>query len=217
VAMEGVGREYYPMIKELGLQISLGSSHGFAKGPFNRANHASVIKSLREGIDVAVQFGCPKVITFTGMREKGISDEEGAKNCVDAWKQVVGYAEEKKVTLCLEHLNSRDSTHPMKGHPGYFGDHVDFCVEPPPAPRGYRAYPHRRRARSGRTRRHTGSELSSSDACPAGDRLQWMRGAGVHPDVARQGALLFVTRRRYAMCESPLTSRLVYLRRAFDR
>jgi hydroxypyruvate isomerase len=29
----------------------------------------------------------------------------------------------------LEHLNSRDNSHPMKGHPGYFGDDVDFCVE----------------------------------------------------------------------------------------
>ncbi len=129
VAMEGVGREHYPMIRELGLQISLVSSHGFAKGPCNKANHESVIKSLRAAIDAAVQFGCAKVITFTGMREPGMSDDEGAKNCVDAWKQIIGYAEEKKVTLCLEHLNSRDNTHPMKGHPGYFGDHVDFCVE----------------------------------------------------------------------------------------
>ncbi len=129
VAMEGVGREHYPMIKELGLQISLVGSHGFANGPFNPANHDAVIKSLREGIDAAVQVGCSKVITFTGMREHGISDEQGAKNCLDAWKHVIGYAEEKKVTLCLEHLNSRDNTHAMKGHPGYFGDHVDFCVE----------------------------------------------------------------------------------------
>jgi hydroxypyruvate isomerase len=29
----------------------------------------------------------------------------------------------------MEHLNSRDSSHPMKGHPGYFGDDVDFCVD----------------------------------------------------------------------------------------
>jgi hydroxypyruvate isomerase len=129
VAMEGIGREHYPMIRDLGLQISLGSSHGFDKGPFSRANHPAVVKALREGIDAAVQYNCFKVITFTGMREPGISDEEGAKNCVDAWKQVIGYAEEKKVTLCLEHLNSRDNSHPMKGHPGYFGDHVDFCVE----------------------------------------------------------------------------------------
>ncbi len=129
VAMEGVAREHYPMIKELGLQISLVGSHGFTEGPVNPANHAKVIQALREGIDVAVRFGSSKVITFTGMRVPGISKEEGAKNCLDAWKQVIGYAEEKKVTLCLEHLNSRDATHPMKGHPGYFGDHVDLCID----------------------------------------------------------------------------------------
>jgi hydroxypyruvate isomerase len=129
VAMEGVDRKDYPLIRELGLEISLGSSHGFAQGPFNRENHPAVIAALREGIDAAAKVGCGKVITFTGLREPGISDEQGAKNCVDAWKQVTGYAEEKQVTLCLEHLNSRDDTHPMKGHPGYFGDHVDFCVE----------------------------------------------------------------------------------------
>ncbi len=129
VAMEGVGREHYPMIRELGLDISLVGSHGFDKGPFNPANHTFVIKSLREAIDVAVQCDCPKVITFTGMREAGISDEQGADNCIAAWKKVIGYAESQGITLCLEHLNSRDSSHPMKGHPGYFGDHVDFCVE----------------------------------------------------------------------------------------
>jgi hydroxypyruvate isomerase len=42
---------------------------------------------------------------------------------------VVPIAEKAGVTLVLEHLNSRDDTHPMKGHPGYFGDDVDFCVD----------------------------------------------------------------------------------------
>lgn len=129
VAMEGIGREHYPLVRELGLEISLGGSHGFAKGPCNRAHHAEVIRELREGIDVAVKFGCQKVITFTGMRDAGLSDAEMTDNCLAAWKQVIGYAEEKGVTLCLEHLNSRDGTHPMKGHPGYFGDHIDFCAE----------------------------------------------------------------------------------------
>lgn len=129
VAMEGVGAEHYPMIKELGLEISIVGSHGFSKGPFNPANHDFVIEKLQEGIDLAAKVGCKNVITFTGMREAGISDEAGARNCVEAWKRVIKYAEEKKIILCLEHLNSRDNTHPMKGHPGYFGDHVDFCVE----------------------------------------------------------------------------------------
>ena len=129
VAMEGIDRTHYPLVRELGLQISLVSSHGFAKGPFNKANHEFVIKSLREGIDSAVRFDCSKVITFTGMREAGISDEEGAKNCVDCWHEVISYAEKKKVTLCLEHLNSRDNSHPMKGHPGYFGDDIERCID----------------------------------------------------------------------------------------
>ena len=129
VAMEGIDPKHYPIVRELGLAVSLVGSHSFGKGPFNPANHESVEKKLREGIDLAVEVKCRNVITFTGMKEPGISDEDGAKNCVAAWKRVIGYAEEKKVNLCLEHLNSRDHTHPMKGHPGYFGDNVDFCID----------------------------------------------------------------------------------------
>lgn len=129
VAMEGVDATFYPAIRELGLAISLVGSHGFARGPVNPANHAFVEARLREGIDTAVAFHCPSVITFTGMREPGIADADAARNCVECWKRVIGYAEEKGVNLCLEHLNSRDDTHPMKGHPGYFGDDVDFCVD----------------------------------------------------------------------------------------
>ncbi len=129
VAMEGIDAAHYPMIREMGLAVSLVGSHGFAKGPFSRANHEHCEQALREAIDLAVAVQCKSVITFTGMREPGISDEVGARNCVDLWKRVIGHAEAKKVNLCLEHLNSRDGTHPMKGHPGYFGDHVDFCVE----------------------------------------------------------------------------------------
>lgn len=129
VAMEGVDPKHYPFIRELGLEISLVGSHGFANGPVQRTNHPQVIKALRDGIDRAVQCKSRKVITFTGMREPGMDDATAAQNCVDCWKQVVGYAEEKGITLCLEHLNSRDSSHPMKGHPGYFGDHVDACVD----------------------------------------------------------------------------------------
>ncbi len=129
VAIEGIGGDHYPAARAAGLKISLVGSHGFAKGPFNRDNIEFCVSKLKAGIDLAVQYECPSVITFTGMREKGISDEQGAKNCVECWKQVIDYAEEKKINLCLEHLNTRDSSHPMKGHPGYFGDDVDRCVD----------------------------------------------------------------------------------------
>ena len=128
-AMEGVDSKHYPMIKELGLKIALTGSHGFKDGPCNPANRAMVVAKIKDGIDKAVEFGAPNVITFTGYRVSGLTDEQMDRACVDAWKEVMPYAEEKKVTVCLEHLNSRDSTHPMKGHPGYFGDHVQHCVD----------------------------------------------------------------------------------------
>ncbi|MCA9231457.1 MAG: TIM barrel protein [Planctomycetales bacterium] len=127
--MEGISPEYYPQMKSQGLAVSLVSSHGFQRGPVNPANREFCVSKLRECIDLAVEWHCENVITFTGMREQGISDEQSQRNCVDCWREVIPYAEEKGVNLALEHLNSRDDSHPMKGHPGYFGDSIDRCVE----------------------------------------------------------------------------------------
>lgn len=129
VAMEGVNAKHYPAIKKMGLEISLVSSHGFAKGPVNPEYHQECKKKLMESIDLAVAVKSPSVITFTGMSDEKIDRDQSAKNCVKLWKEVIGYAEKNKINLVLEHLNSRDDSHPMKGHPGYFGDDVDFCVE----------------------------------------------------------------------------------------
>lgn len=129
VAMEGVPAESYPAITAMGLKISLVGSHGFKDGPLNPDNHAMVEAKLREGIDLAVKFGAPNVITFTGMRQPGISEEAAKRNCLTAWKRVMPYAEEKKIGLVLEHLNTRDDSHPMKGHPGYWGDDLERCAD----------------------------------------------------------------------------------------
>ncbi|MBN1441488.1 MAG: TIM barrel protein [Planctomycetes bacterium] len=128
-AMEGIDSKYYPMLKERGMVPGIVGSHGFGRGPLSRDNHAFCLEKLRAGIELAAEFGSPSVITFTGMREKGISDDQAMRNCLDCWKQVIALAEEKKVNLCLEHLNTRDSSHPMKGHPGYFGNDIDLCIE----------------------------------------------------------------------------------------
>ena len=129
-AMEGVSAKDYPAIRKLGLKISLVSGgHGFKQGPCVTANRDMVVEKLKNGIDLAAQIGTKSVITFTGMREKGLTDKAGATNCVEAWKMVMSYAEKKKINLVLEHLNTRDDSHPMKGHPGYFGEDVDHCVE----------------------------------------------------------------------------------------
>jgi len=120
--------EQWPTLKEYGLTCALAGSHTFVKGLNNPKYWDECLTLLRTRIEQSAAFGCPNVITFTGYRED-IPDDVGAKNCVAALKQIAGFAEEKKVTLCLEMLNTRASDHPMKGHPGYQGDHTDYCVE----------------------------------------------------------------------------------------
>lgn len=127
-SVELVEPKYWPLLKQMGLTCAISSSHGFTKGMNNPAHWDLCFEILRKRIDDASAMGVPNVITFTGMREN-IPDDVGLKNCVEGYKKIIGYAEEKKVTLCLEMLNSRDSSHPMKGHPGYQGDHTEYCID----------------------------------------------------------------------------------------
>ena len=129
LAMEGISREHYPLLKKLDLDVSLVGSHGFKKGPVDPKNHEECVAKLTEAIELCADAGYKRVITFTGMKAQGIDDEKAEQNCINLWKKVLPLAEKKKITLCLEHLNSRDDSHPMKGHPGYFGDDVDHCVK----------------------------------------------------------------------------------------
>lgn len=120
--------ENWDTLKKYGLTCAIASSHGFKVG-FNNPEHwDECIEILRKRIDECAAGGVNNVITFTGMRD-GIDDETGAKNCVAGFKKIIGYAEKNNVNLCLEMLNSRDASHPMKGHPGYQGDHTDYCID----------------------------------------------------------------------------------------
>ncbi len=117
----------WPVLKKHGLVCALANSHGFEKGFNNPKYHERCVSMIREKVDACAEFGFPNVITFTGFRED-IPDDVGLKNCVAGLKKVIGYAEQKKVTLILEMLNSRVDVE-MKGHPGYQGDHVEYCME----------------------------------------------------------------------------------------
>ncbi len=118
----------WPTLKKHGLTCAIAGSHGFKVGFNNPGEWAECTARIRERIDQCVDFGVERVITFTGYAN-GLSKEEGAGNCVKGLKQVVGYAEQKGVTLCLEMLNTRDDSHPMKGHPGYQGDDTEYCID----------------------------------------------------------------------------------------
>jgi hydroxypyruvate isomerase len=108
----------------------------FVRGFNNPRYHEEVIGHTRRAIDACAAGGVPNVIAFSGYkwrdadnpRSGEISRQEGADNCVRGLRQVVGHAERRGVTICMEHLNTRDTTHPMKGHPGYQGDDLDWMA-----------------------------------------------------------------------------------------
>jgi hydroxypyruvate isomerase len=93
----------------------------------HKENHAMCIAKLTECIEANAAAGFPNVITFSGMR-RGMPDDAGLDNTVLGLKQVIGRAERKNVTLCLEVLNSRVDAE-MKGHPDYMCDTVEWAVE----------------------------------------------------------------------------------------
>ncbi len=126
-SIELVATSEWDTLKRHGLTCALAPSHWFDKGMNNPAYQEMCISKIRDAIDASADFGAPSVITFTGFREN-IPDDEGARNCVAGYKKIIGYAEKKKVNLCLEMLNSRVAEE-MKGHPGYQGDHTDYCME----------------------------------------------------------------------------------------
>ena len=127
-SIELIGPEHWPTLKKHGLACAISSSHGFPTGFNNPDEWEACSARLRERIDQCAEFGVERVITFTGMAN-GRSKEEGADNCVEGLRPIVQYAAEKGVTICLEMLNTRDDTHPMKGHPGYQGDDVEYCID----------------------------------------------------------------------------------------
>jgi hydroxypyruvate isomerase len=127
VSVELVDPADWPTLKKHGLICAIAGSHWFDKGMNNPKYQEMCIDKMRKAIDACAEFGFPNIITFTGFRED-IPDDVGIKNCVAGYKKVIGYAEERKVNLCLEMLNSR-VTEEMKGHPGYQGDHTDYCME----------------------------------------------------------------------------------------
>lgn len=128
VSIELTDPANWATLKEFGLTCAIAGSHGFQKGPNHKENWDMCREVLLTRIDECADFGVKSVITFTGMAD-GISPEEGAKNCIAFFKELMPVAEKKKVTLCLEMLNTRDDTHRMKGHPGYQGDHTEYCID----------------------------------------------------------------------------------------
>lgn len=120
-SIELVNPEQWPTLQKHGLICAMCNSHSIPKGLNRKENHEECLARIRKSIDAAADAGFPNVITFSGNRE-GMDDQEGLANCVEALKKIAPYAEKKKVTVCLEFLNSIN-------HRDYMADSTKWCVE----------------------------------------------------------------------------------------
>ena len=140
VSVEIVAPEDWGTLKKHGLVCAI-APNGMPGAPFmkgfnNPKYHEEVITRTKKTIDACADAGFPNVIAFTGYKWRKaedaksgeISRDDGAAQCVKGLKEIAPYAEKKGVTICVEHLNTRDDSHPMKGHPGYQGDDLDWVA-----------------------------------------------------------------------------------------
>ncbi|HEX3356392.1 MAG TPA: TIM barrel protein [Tepidisphaeraceae bacterium] len=105
--------EQWGPLKEHGLICTMTSQAGTIPVGLNRKeNHGAIIEKLKRLIEQTSDAGFPNVICFSGNRSAGpgappMSDEKGLINCAEGLKQVMALAERKKVTVCIELLNSK--------------------------------------------------------------------------------------------------------------
>jgi hydroxypyruvate isomerase len=111
------------VVQKYGLTCAM--ANGVTKIPegLNRIEHHAVqVPGMIERIGACADAGLPNVIVFSGSRG-GMNDELGLANCATALKQMMGAAEKRRVTVCMELLNSKIN------HPDYMCDHTAWGVE----------------------------------------------------------------------------------------
>jgi len=120
-SVELTGPGQWETMKKYGLICAMSNSHSIGHG-FNRTeHHEGLIKTVKKSIDETSAAGFPNVICFSGNND-GMDKKEGLKNCAIGMKELVPYAKEKNVVLCMEFLNSH-------GHKDYMGDSTEWFVE----------------------------------------------------------------------------------------
>ena len=121
-AIDLLGPSDFPTLKKHGLACSMINTHGLTKGLNRKENHEQCLSQIRTAIEAASEYGYLNVITFPGNRG-GMPDDVGIDNTVAALRQIAGFAEKKKVNICLEYLNSKVN------HKDYMFDKTAWGVE----------------------------------------------------------------------------------------
>lgn len=106
-AVELVGPEHWPLIKEYGLAIaSTNGGLSIEQGLNRREHHEQIEQRIRATIEQAEHWDIPNIIVFSGNRV-GLDDKTGAEITAEGLNRVARVAEDAGVTLTLELLNSK--------------------------------------------------------------------------------------------------------------
>jgi hydroxypyruvate isomerase len=139
-SVEVIGPEHWPTLTKYGLSCAI-APNGMPGMPFMRGFnnpkfHDELHDRMGKMIDLCADAKVPNIIAFVGYKwtdpddpkSAPIATDDAFTNCVKGLKKLALHAEKKGVTVCVEHLNTRDDSDPMKGHPGYQGDDVEFVA-----------------------------------------------------------------------------------------
>jgi len=108
----------FEQARDHGFTIASHGGHESIEAGFNNpADHARIFREIEANLELALKFGIPNLIVFSGHRRPDQSDAEGARVITDGVRRIAGAAEKAGVTLVMELLNSKVD------HPGYQCDH----------------------------------------------------------------------------------------------
>jgi hydroxypyruvate isomerase len=95
---------------------------GIPKGWNRLEHHGKLVQAYEQRIGETAEAGYERLICFSGNRG-GLDDEQGLENCVTGLQRILPLAEKRKVTICMELLNSK------RTHKDYQCDHSRWGVE----------------------------------------------------------------------------------------
>jgi hydroxypyruvate isomerase len=114
----------FPTLKKYGLTCAMvsGVPGGINDGLNRVENHDKIVQFYEKTAPMVAQAGMKNIICFSGNR-RGMSEEEGIKNCAKGLKRIVPICEKHNVIAVMELLNSKID------HKDYMCDHTAWGVQ----------------------------------------------------------------------------------------
>ena len=128
VAIDLLNPNEFEKVKKHGLVCSMvsnpviGGLGGIGKAWNRVEHHDKLVQAYEQRIKETAAAGFERLICFSGNRAE-LDDEKGLENCAAGLKRILPLAEQHKVTICMELLNSKRS------HKDYQCDHTAWGVE----------------------------------------------------------------------------------------